>query len=81
MERGDDQFSEYKDNVGVYSLYRQGKHIVIMFLTSVLQAIAELEEIGIYHADIIIRNFIQFNNVFEIIDFNHALLSNIDIDG
>jgi serine/threonine-protein kinase RIO1 len=39
-----------------------------------LKGIVEMEEIGIYHADLKINNFIQFKHVFEVIDFDHAVM-------
>lgn len=82
MERGEDQFSEYGrksiGNISIEHLFMQGKDQVIGFLLSLLQGIVELEEIGIFHADITPQNFIQFKNIFEIIDFDHALLCKFD---
>jgi tRNA A-37 threonylcarbamoyl transferase component Bud32 len=53
-----------------------GRKYVMKWITNIAIGIAELEELGIYHADLAFRNTIRVTHgewsAFKIIDFNRA---------
>ena len=60
------------DIVMLYKIWELGRKYVYSWIISTARGIIELEELGLFHCDIELRNTVKFGDIFKLIDFDYV---------